>query len=165
MHTRRKTIVPVLLLSAAIALPPAAAAAGERHWSRQVQGPHGRGFAGQASFAREPGAARFQAQRSYSNGAVASWSGASTRGDGVVSRERSHTGAAGRSQSAWSTTARTDGGVVRDYGVSTSSGRGYTAQGQAHRTEEGLIVSRSIATASGKTASRTRTYPRLGSPD
>lgn len=148
-----------LLLAVAISIAPALAAAGERHWARQVQGPHGRGFNGSASFVRHPGSANFQAQRAYNNGSVAQWSGSTVRGEGVLSRSRSHTGARGRSQSAWSNVSRIEDGVARSHGASTSSGRGYTAQGQAQRTDSGLVISRSIATNSGRSASYTRTYP------
>lgn len=155
----RATLVAALATAVSLAAVPAVA--GERGRNVSVQGPNGRGYVASRTFSREPGAARFSAQRVYNGGASSSRSASAVRtGEGAVRFDRSHTGVAGATQSGWSTIYRTDDGFGRERGASTSSGRGYTANADVSRTEDGVIVERSVTTASGATADRTRTYPR-----
>lgn len=110
------------VLALALGLSQAADAATRgRAWS--VQGPRGHGFTATSTASYGGGGISNNFTRTYNNGKTATSSASVTRnGNGSVTREASHTGVAGNTQSGSSTVYRTDDGFGRTREFSTSSG-------------------------------------------
>jgi hypothetical protein len=99
--------------------------------------------------------------RTYNNGEMAMRTGSVTHNpDGSVTRERSHTGVDGNTQSGWSTIYKNDDGVSRTRGFTTSSGRSATETGSITHDDGSVTINRAVTTGSGASASRTTTYAR-----
>ncbi|GGZ39004.1 hypothetical protein [Asticcacaulis endophyticus] len=127
---------------------------------RSLQTQSGRGVATTRDTTYGDGAVSTSASRIYNNGATASRSGSVVVGEGAIRGQRTHTGVAGNTQSAWDTVYRTDDGYGRTRGVETSSGRSVTAERDVSVTEGSVVVGTQVTTGAGATASRTRTVER-----
>jgi len=129
--------------------------------TRGVQTDGGRGFLTTRQTSYGNGSANNTVTRTYNNGETATRTGSVTHNpDGSVTRERSHTGVDGNTQSGWSTIYKNDDGVSRTRGFTTSSGRSATETGSITHDDGSVTVNRAITTGSGASASRTTTYTR-----
>lgn len=129
--------------------------------TRGVETASGHGFVTTRQTNYGDGSLTNNVTRTYNNGETASRTGSITRNpDGSVTKERTHTGVDGNTQTGWSTIYKTDDGVGRTRGVTTSSGKSATETGSVAFGDGSMTVDRSIATGSGASASQTTTYTR-----
>ncbi|ESQ83764.1 hypothetical protein [Asticcacaulis benevestitus] len=133
---------------------------GETQVRRSLQTQSGHGVATTRDTTYGDGVVSSSASRIYNNGATASRSGSVVVGEGTVSGQRTRTGVAGNTQSAWDTVYRTDDGYGRTRGVETSSGRSVTAERDVSVTDGSVVVGTQVTTGAGGTASRVRTFDR-----
>ena len=128
---------------------------------RGVQTDSGRGFATTRQTNYGDGTRTNTVTRTYNNGETATRTGTVTHNpDGSVSRETTHTGVDGNTQSGWNTIYKTDDSVSRSRGITTSSGRSVTETGSVTYGDGSMTVNRAITTGSGASVSGSATYTR-----
>jgi hypothetical protein len=99
--------------------------------------------------------------RTYDNGETATRTGTATRNpDGSVTREATHTGVDGNTQTGWSTIYKGDDSVSRSRGITTSTGKSVTETGSVTYGDGSAMVNRTITTGSGASVSGSQTFTR-----
>jgi|GEM_PF-2214342 len=128
---------------------------------RGVQTDSGRGFETTRQTNYGDGSRANTVTRTYNNGETATRTGTAARNpDGSVTREMTHTGVDGNTQSGWSTIYKTDDSVSRSRGITTSTGKSVTETGSATYGDGSVTLNRSVTTGSGASASGSVTYTR-----
>jgi hypothetical protein len=77
-----------------------------------------------------------------------------------VTRETTHTGVDGNTQSGWNTIYKGDDSVSRSRGITTSTGRSVTETGNLTYGNGSATVNRTITTGSGASVSGSETFTR-----
>jgi len=99
--------------------------------------------------------------RTFNNGETATRTGTLIHNpDGSVSRDVTHTGVDGNTQSGWGTIYKTDDSISRSRGITTSTGKSVTESGSIAYGDGSVTANRSITTGSGASASGSVTYTR-----